>query len=394
MHTNLTPCILPWQFGNGGPRGRAARSPRSLAAMTYVTGYEDAGVKYLARRAPRPHLAIFMQPQVARGPRRSTAARRSSAPLGPPAYFHTGLLTAAHGRPARWAAAGPRHDGVQRRRRACRRCRRARGRRRAVLARGAASALGTALSITLVGVGGRPGPRVHGVGRSRGIPSSVVADGVPRRRREPRQARVDLHLRRPPRSRASCSRRGPRHLPAAAPLADRDRAGLRDHRALDDDVHGHVRARLDAHLPRAVLQGLEGHPWTARPPAITTAERRVPADRAAGGRARSSPSPTRRPSRSLAWLAVAHRAARDRRPPRATRGSAGRRVELLRPTAIAATLATPPRRVASRGADAASTPAAGRAPRAAAAGRAPAAGPLAAGRDHWRGPAPRSDRLR
>src|SRR6202035_5595870 len=39
VHSKLSPCIYPWQFGNGGPIGTCPFTP-VLAAMKDVTGYE------------------------------------------------------------------------------------------------------------------------------------------------------------------------------------------------------------------------------------------------------------------------------------------------------------------------------------------------------------------
>jgi hypothetical protein len=90
VHESLSPCILPWQLGNGGPVLGCPVTP-VLAAMTYVTSYEEAGVKYLLV-GHRTHLAIFMQPQ-STGPSTLDGGAVITIRYGPPAYFHTGLLT-------------------------------------------------------------------------------------------------------------------------------------------------------------------------------------------------------------------------------------------------------------------------------------------------------------
>jgi hypothetical protein len=91
VHSRLSPCILPWQFGNGGPIAGCPISP-VIAAMAYVTNYEADGVKYLMV-GHRTHLAIFMQPQIGTGPPTEDGAATIKIGYTPPAYFHTGVLT-------------------------------------------------------------------------------------------------------------------------------------------------------------------------------------------------------------------------------------------------------------------------------------------------------------
>ena len=91
VHSTLSPCILPWQLGNGGPIAGCPITP-VLAAMKYVTGYEASGVKYLLV-GHRTQLARFMQPQVIAATQTANAGATVTLAFGPPAYFHTGTLT-------------------------------------------------------------------------------------------------------------------------------------------------------------------------------------------------------------------------------------------------------------------------------------------------------------
>jgi hypothetical protein len=173
VHDQLSPCILPWQFGNGGPVAGCPITP-VLAAMKYVTGYEEAGVKYLLV-GHRTHLALFMQPQFS-GPSTPDGGAAITIGFQPPAYFHTGVLTSLaidipDGPPpglqtsvcsgnvcvtATPEGAGP--GGEQ-------------------FSLGAPLTLGEALSIKLVASAAHP-VHVVTVASAPGIPSSVVADGV------------------------------------------------------------------------------------------------------------------------------------------------------------------------------------------------------------------------
>ena len=91
VNATLSPCILPWQLGNGGPVAGCPITP-VIASMAYVTGYEDAGVKYLMV-GHRTHLAMFMQPEVTTGPPTPDGGVQIVIHYGPPAYFHTGTIT-------------------------------------------------------------------------------------------------------------------------------------------------------------------------------------------------------------------------------------------------------------------------------------------------------------
>ncbi len=186
VHQYLSPCILPWQLGNGGPVQGCPITP-VLAAMTFVTNYEEAGVKYLLV-GHRTHLAIFMQPQVS-GPSTIDGGVVVTIRYAPPAYFHTGLLTSLAidlpgGPPpglvttvcsgTACVTAVPAGPGP--------------GGERFTLA--APIELGTALSIKLAASAATP---VHVLTASAapGIPSSVEADGVLLGGTQaPRQARV------------------------------------------------------------------------------------------------------------------------------------------------------------------------------------------------------------
>jgi hypothetical protein len=186
VHYQLSPCILPWQFGNGGPVQGCPITP-VLAAMRYVKAYEQAGVKYLLV-GHRTHLAIFMQPQFS-GATTPNGGATIVIKFGPPAYFETGVLTSLAidipgGPPpglatnvcsgsvcvtATPAGVGP--GGEQ-------------------FSLAAPLTLDSALSITLTASAATP---VHVVtaGAAPGIPSAVVADGVLLGgATQPRQARV------------------------------------------------------------------------------------------------------------------------------------------------------------------------------------------------------------
>jgi hypothetical protein len=91
VHRNLSPCILPWQLGNGGPIGSCPITP-VIASVKYVTGYEESGVKYLLV-GHRTHLSQFLQPQIGTGVATPDGAVTMQIGYTPPAYFHTGTLT-------------------------------------------------------------------------------------------------------------------------------------------------------------------------------------------------------------------------------------------------------------------------------------------------------------
>jgi len=173
VHSQLSPCILPWQFGNGGPVGTCPITP-VLATMKYVTGYEEAGVKYLLV-GHRTHLAKFLQPQIS-GPSTPDGGATVVLRYEPPAYFHTGVLTSLAidlpgGPPpglatticsgASCVTAVPAGVGI--------------GGERFTLS--APLTLGPALSITLVASAAHP-VTVATAAAAPGIPSSVVADGA------------------------------------------------------------------------------------------------------------------------------------------------------------------------------------------------------------------------
>jgi hypothetical protein len=186
VHSQLSPCILPWQFGNGGPVAGCPVTP-VLAAMKYVTAYEESGVKYLMV-GHRTRLAIFLQPQFS-GPATPNGGATITIRYGPPAYFHTGVLTSLAvdlpgGPPpglettvcsgTACVSATPTGVGI--------------GGEQFSLA--APITLGSALSIRLAASAANP---VHVVTLSAapGIPSSVTADGVLLGGvQAPRQARV------------------------------------------------------------------------------------------------------------------------------------------------------------------------------------------------------------
>ena len=186
VNEHLSPCILPWQLGNGGPIAGCPITP-VLAAMKYVVGYEESGVKYLLV-GHRTHLALFMQPQIA-GVGTVDGGVKVAINFQPPAYFHTGVLTSVAvdlpgGPPPGVTAtvcsgptcvtATPTGEGT--------------GGEQFALA--APLELGSALSITLVGSNEFP-VKVVTVPAAAGIPSSVIADGVALGGLQaPRQARV------------------------------------------------------------------------------------------------------------------------------------------------------------------------------------------------------------
>ena len=270
--------------------------------MTFVTAYEEAGVKYLLV-GHRTHLAIFMQPQSSRTRRRRTAARSSPSATGRRPTSTPGCSRGSR-RPARWPAARPRHDGVQRDSACVSAVPAGPGPGGELFSLAAPIRLGAALSITLAASAADP---VHVSTASAQPRHPVVGRGrrrVPRGQPQaPRQARVTFTYAPGSIPRLVLSSPDRAHLPAAAPLADRDRPGLRGHRELDDDVHGQLRARLDAHLPRAVLQGLEG--LGERPGRDDhDRRRRVPAGGAAEGHVSVVAFSYAPPQSLLAWLAV------------------------------------------------------------------------------------------
>jgi hypothetical protein len=186
VHTNLSPCILPWQLGNGGPVQGCPITP-VLAAMTFVTSYEESGVKYLLV-GHRTNLAIFMQPQVS-GSSTIDGGAKIVIRYAPPAYFHTGLLT----RLAVDLPGGP-PPGLATTVCSATTCVSATpggvGLGGELFDLAAPIRLGTALSITLVASASNP-VKVLTASAAPGIPSSVEADGVLLGGIEaPRQARV------------------------------------------------------------------------------------------------------------------------------------------------------------------------------------------------------------
>ena len=179
------------------------------------------------RRAPdpprdlraAPGLGTARRPTAARPSSSATARRRTSTRACSPRSRSTCPAARRRGSSTTVCSGDGVRDGDADRRRA---------RRRAVRPLGAAHGSARALSITLVGVGA---PRPSRCSPRRPPPASrrrSSADGVAPRRRPgtaPGARHVQLRARR--RSHGSCDRLADRaHLPAAAPLADRDGAGL------------------------------------------------------------------------------------------------------------------------------------------------------------------------
>ena len=250
--TNLNPCILPWQLGNGGPVPGCPITP--VLEVDDVRHHLRGGRGQVPpRRAPDPPRAIFMQPQAGSGrldarrrrddrahasARRRTSTRACSPSLTvdlpggpPPALDDDGLQRAAcvhrRRRPARAPAA---------------RC--------STLS--APLALGSALTITLAASAADARPRAHRARPLAGLPSSVAADGVLLGGVQDRARRASRSPTRPtsiPRLVRSTQTAHIYLLPHPSPIATAPGCAVAAHTMTL--VHGALRGTLDAHLPRA-----------------------------------------------------------------------------------------------------------------------------------------------
>ena len=264
VHATLSPCILPWQLGNGGPDRRLPDHAACSRAMKYVTRLRGVRGQVPLRRAPHPARPRSCSPR--------SSSRHADADGGGdgPSASAARVLPHRHAHLAR--DRHPRRPaGGDRRRRSA-------AAARCVSATPTGSGVGGEGVLALRPARARARAAHHLVASSR---DPVHGDGHDRRRAAPRRRRGSRH-RRP--SRQAALRRGdqdgrqgrvasfyykPHSIPRLVFKSPTSHVYLLPHPSPIATAPGCVVAahsmtsfttkcvaRLDAHLPRALLQGL------------------------------------------------------------------------------------------------------------------------------------------
>jgi hypothetical protein len=91
VHTQLNPCILPWQLGNGSPT--TGCEPAIFEFVAHAPTYEAAGVKYFLL-GERHSLSTFEQPSYGAGPRTPDGAATMVMKLRAPGFWPGGIISA------------------------------------------------------------------------------------------------------------------------------------------------------------------------------------------------------------------------------------------------------------------------------------------------------------
>jgi hypothetical protein len=91
VHTQLNPCILPWQLGNGSPT--VGCEPAIFEFVAHAPTYEAAGVKYFLL-GERHMLSTFVQPSYGRGARTPDGGATMELTLHAPGFWPYGTITA------------------------------------------------------------------------------------------------------------------------------------------------------------------------------------------------------------------------------------------------------------------------------------------------------------
>jgi hypothetical protein len=90
VHTQLNPCILPWQLGNGSPTPGC--EPAVFEFVGHALTYEAAGVKYFLIGS-RHKLTTFVQPSYSSGTRTPDGGATLVMTLHPPGFWPDGTIT-------------------------------------------------------------------------------------------------------------------------------------------------------------------------------------------------------------------------------------------------------------------------------------------------------------